>query len=152
MEHTRSTVLYIVAFVAVFLLSLAFFLVQPRQLEKRIILFPDVRTGVIIPEYRYIARDSNQSQVVKSLVNAVIAGPQDITLGKVFPDGTEIKAVHAWQGKVLISVSALAQEDSERVVLPPRERFQLLSRTIRQNWPFTGEIAYIIDGVEAVLE
>lgn len=152
MERARSALLYLIVLVGVFLLSLAMFLLQEKSLERRTILFPDVRTGQIIPEYRFIAKDSNQSTMLQSLMKAIVAGPQDITLGKVFPQDTEVRSVHAWKGNILISVNGRAQVDAERVLLPPKERFELLERTLRHNWPLTGKITFLVDGVEVFIE
>lgn len=149
---SKSIVIGFSVWLCLLLVSLVFFLAPGQALQKRVLVFPDIRSGNAIREYRFVPARTSMADSVEDLLQALLAGPQDYTLMRILPRTATVRAVHGLRNGLVVNLGGAPQASDERTIEAPRNRLQWIERNIRQNFPFIDSIQFLINGEEAILK
>jgi hypothetical protein len=141
------------AFLAIFALSLAVFLVSPTARARRVVFFPSTATRTpagkpirLIAEERFLPRHRDADRDARELVEAVLLGPARHGAAPLFPLTTTVRTLMVRRGTLYVDLSAQAAIPDTVAPLPLEEAAAALARSVRFNFPWIHEIAFSVDG------
>jgi hypothetical protein len=141
------------AFLALFALSLALFLVSPAARVRRVLFFPSTATPSVagkaarlVAEERFLPRHRDADRDARELVEAALLGPARHGAAPLFPVKATVSSLMVRRGVLYIDVSAPAAIPDPLAPLPLGEAAAALGRAVRFNFPWIREIAFSVDG------
>jgi hypothetical protein len=141
------------AFLALFLLSLALFLVSPASRVRRVLFFPSTTTrslagkaARVVAEVRFLPRHRDADRDARELVEAALLGPARHGGAPLFPPKATVRTLMVRRGVLYVDLSASAAIPDPLAPLPLGEAAAVLDRAIRFNFPWIREIAFSVDG------
>jgi hypothetical protein len=126
---------------------LVFFLVGNAQVS-RVLFFPRDRAPGVASETRLLPRHRTVEAEVRELVEGVLLGPAGHDLARLFPKGVAVRSVLTRRGSLWLDLSPSILAEDSSLALTGAEAFDLLRKTIRQNFPRLRDITLFIDGQE----
>jgi hypothetical protein len=141
------------AFLALFAISLALFLVSPGARVRRVLFFPSTATRTVagkaarlVAEERFLPRHRDTDRDVRELVEAALLGPARHGAAPLFPPKATVRSLLVRRGVLYVDLSAPAAIPDPLAPLPLVEAAAALGRAVRFNFPGIREIAFTVDG------
>ena len=143
------------AFLAVFALSLALFLVSAAARVRRVLFFPSTTTlapagkaARLVTEERFLPRHRDAERDARELVDAAMLGPARHGAARLFPPSASVRTLIVRQGVLYVDISAQAAIPDPLAPLPLAEAAAALTRTVRFNFRWIREVAFTVGGQE----
>jgi hypothetical protein len=141
------------AFLALFALSLALFLVSPAAWVRRVLFFPSTATrnaagkaARLVAEERFLPRHRDADRDARELVEAALLGSARHGTARLFPPTATIRTLMVRRGVLYVDLSAQAAIPDLLAPLPLGEAAAALGRAIRFNFRWIREIVFSVDG------
>lgn len=147
-KNTAMAILGGMVFLGSFLVTVLLWYGRPNSVREVLVFYPDQRTGEVFPERRGIPSGRETATAARSLLQTMIAGPQDLTLGRVLPVGTKIKGVFFRDGQLVVSFDQSFQGVDSLSILGPKDRLEFVKMSISYNFPEVSKFIPIIDNAE----
>ncbi|WP_020612271.1 GerMN domain-containing protein [Sediminispirochaeta bajacaliforniensis] len=131
---------------ALFLLSLTLFLVQGREIRRKVFFFPQYKASMVAGESRNLPVRDDLEGNIELLVDEILLGPIVVTNERLFPEGTKLRTVMVRDKTVYIDLSIEAVLDTKNSELSFQEALGVLRKTVKFNYPSVEKIIITIDG------
>jgi len=100
-------------------------------------------------ESRFLPLVDDQQKALGFLLNALVQGPSDITLGRVVPKNSQIKAAFIHGSEAVIEFDPGVQAPDALVALSGKDRMRWVNKIVRYNFPFISKVIILIGGRES---
>lgn len=157
MEKTETTkkqyiLVLLNIFIALFILSLLFFLIERGDRTRIVLFFPETATGKLIGEERYIKKRKNHEDKIYELISELLLGPSLPGSSPLFAQDTEIISV-------LLKKNHLFVNFSKEIIFPdiknPLDFYQGIHaciNSIKFNFPWIRNISFFVSGESITLQ
>jgi hypothetical protein len=135
-----------IAFGAVLAVSLLCFFTWGNGRVARILYFPAAEGGGRVAEMRLVTRHAGLEASVRELVDSVLLGPTSPGAERLFARGAVVSAVMVSGRTVYLDLTPQVLMDDPETHRRGQEAFDILTRSLRRNFPRFGEVIYLIDG------
>ena len=133
-------------FLAVFIISLAWYLIDSSRWDYRVLFFPDNIAVGVSGELRKIPNRGSREKNLEQLIKELFLGPQDVQNGRLFPRDTRLLSLIYREGVVDIDFSVELLLPDEEVKLSIVEILSLTEDTINYNYPSIKKVHFTILG------
>jgi len=134
------------AFGVALLVSLLFFFLWGNGRVARILYFPAVGTPGQVAEMRFVTRHSSLEASIEEAVNGVLLGPTSPEAERLFARGAMVTAVMVSGRTLYLDLSPQVLVDDPETHRKGQEAFDILTRSLRRNFPRFTNVVYLIDG------
>jgi len=135
-----------ITFGAVLAFSLACFFLWGNGRVARILYFPAADGRGQVAEMRYLSRHPGLEASVQELVNSVLLGPTSPDAERLFARGAVVSAVMVNGATVYLDLTPQVLMDDPETHRRGQEAFDILTRSLRRNFPRFTDVVYLIDG------
>ena len=135
-----------IAFAAVLGVSLLFFFLWGNGRVARIVYFPAADGRGQVAEMRYVTRHAGTEASVQELVNSILLGPTNPDAERLFARGAVVSAVMVSGRTVYLDLTPQVLMDDPETHRKGQAAFDILTRSLRRNFPRFTDVVYLIDG------
>ena len=135
-----------IAFGAVLVVSLLFFLLWGNGRVGRILYFPATAGSGQVAEMRFMPRNSSLEASVEETANNVLLGPTSPDAERLFARGALVGAVMVSGRTLYVDLTPQVLIDDPETPKKGPEALAILTRSLRRNFPRFTEVVYLIDG------
>lgn len=89
-------------------------MVQNKQETKIVLYFSNLETGELIKEYRYVDMKNIKENLIGTIIEELLKGPNTDELVSSIPSGTKVNSIKENGGKIEIDFSKEYNEGSRR--------------------------------------
>lgn len=132
--------------VAFFLISLLFFMFHQDGKVRRVLFFPEIKSGKLVTETRYIKKQKFYFQNIKALMEELLIGSALHGRTRIFPAGTKIISVLKKEKTVVLDLSFQILLEDEKAPLSFPHIIQTLVNNIIFNFKEIMQVIIYIDG------
>jgi len=127
--------------------SIVLFKVDENKWHPYVMFFPKFTNPEEVDgEIRKIRLQDEDAENIERFVAELALGPADLRYLRIIPRGTKVNSVMYREGRLFIDFSYGLLFSEERNPLTLGERFELFTRSLRENFPDLGEIVYTVNG------
>ena len=127
-------------------ISVVFFFLVGNGIVERILYFPREHGRGVVAEPRFLTRRASLEGNVTELVNGVLLGPARHDAARAFARGGTVRAAMIRGHTLYLDLTARVLAGDPDVPLGAAEALEILSRSIRFNFPRVHEIVLYLDG------
>lgn len=135
-----------VAFGAVLVVSLLLFFLAGNGRVARILYFPAATGGGQVAEMRFVTRHPGVEASVEETANNVLLGPTSPDAKRLFARGAVVSAVMVSGRTLYLDLTPQVLADDPEAHRRGQEALDILTRSLRRNFPRFNEVVYLIDG------
>jgi hypothetical protein len=133
-------------FLGTLALSLLFFLLLGNGKAARVLFFPGISSRRLVAEERLIPRQATLESEITQTAEEVLLGPARNDALRLFPRGGRVISAFLTGRTLIMDLSPLVLLADPEVPLKGRAALDLLSRSLRYNFPRLREVDFFIDG------
>ena len=135
-----------IAIVAMFFLSLIFFMINGNKYDRRVLFFPDDMTSIIKGETRYLPVYDSEDKNITLLVKELLLGPEYILYANAVPRKTKLNTLILNRDKLYLDFSIdIAVRDSD-TFLHFDDIINLIKKTVMFNFKHIHTVNITVDG------
>jgi len=134
------------ALIAVFSLSLIFFLFNGNRYERRVLFFPDDMSRIIKGETRYLPRYADEEKNITLVVKELLLGPEYILYGKAVPTETKLNTSILNNDKLYLDFSIDIAISDSNSFLHFDDIIKLIKKTVMFNFKHIHTVNITVDG------
>ena len=135
-----------IAFASVLGVSLLCFFLWGNGRVARILYFPASAGRGQVAEMRYVTRHPGLEASVQEMVNSVLLGPTNPDAERLFARGAVVSAVMVSGRTLYLDLTPQVLMDDPETHRRGQEAFDILTRSLRRNFPRFADVVYLIDG------
>ncbi len=133
-------------FAGALVISLAWFLLFGNSRVARVLYFPAASGSRVLAELRLMPRHAGVEASVQETADSVLLGPTRPDADRLFPRGATVTAVMASGRTLYVDLTPQVLQADPEVPLATRDALNVLTRSLRQNFPRFTQVVYLIDG------
>ena len=135
-----------VSFAAVLVLSLALFFLVGNSRVARILYFPSSTGSRTLAELRLVPRHAGLEASIREAADSALLGPTRPDADRLFPRGATVTAVMVSGRTLYVDLTPQVLVDDPEVPLKTEAALNVLTRSLRLNFPRFAQVVYLIDG------
>ncbi len=150
MMYKREHLLPIIAggvLAAVLALSIFLFLRYDSQWHRYVLFFPKYTDpGIVEGEVRGLRVHKDREKTLERFIHELMLGPGDVRYLSVMPKDGNVNTIMLRDNELYVDFSHSILFSDDEVPLTLEERFELMTKSIRWNFPDIKTINYTING------
>jgi len=132
---------------AVLALSIVFFLRYDSQWHRYVLFFPKYTDpGIVEGEVRGVRMHNDREKNLERFIHELMLGPGDVRYLPVMPEDGNVNTLILRDNELYVDFSHSILFSNDEVPFPLEERFELMTKSIRWNFPDIKTINYSING------
>ena len=132
-------------FVFLFLVPLALHVVT-KPWRAHVLFFPEMNTGQLVGERRFLPRRTQLSSRVELYVQELVLGPTDPLLTRIVPRDVRLHSVIERQAAVYVSLSREILAFQPDVPLSFEQTLQTIANGVLYNFPEVRTLHLLVEG------